>query len=249
MPEALAATSRESRRASACRGRTRGTASPPCISASTRISRLPSRPPGCRLAKCSSRKPLRCDSAMRQRVAQRERRGRAGRRRQVHRAGFFGDVAAQRRRRTPGRASTAGCPVSEISRAPIRRIASSSRMSSSVSPLYDSATTTSSACTTPRSPCTRFGGVEEDRRRARARQRRGELARDDARLAHAGHDDAAGAAVQQIDARVEVAVRVGESGRESPAPRSRAPGARGRSDRPVVVVGHRRRHREPRRAA
>src|SRR5207244_10205691 len=38
-------------------GLTRGTASPVCISASTRASRLPSLPPGCRLAKSSSLKP------------------------------------------------------------------------------------------------------------------------------------------------------------------------------------------------
>jgi hypothetical protein len=43
-------------------------------------------------------------------------------------------------------------PVIAISRAPSRFIVSRSLRSSSVSPLYDSATITSSACSTPRSP-------------------------------------------------------------------------------------------------
>src|SRR5271157_5576319 len=42
---------------------TRGTASPECISDSTRASRLPSFPPGCRLAKSSSLNPRFSESA------------------------------------------------------------------------------------------------------------------------------------------------------------------------------------------
>ena len=45
-----------------------------------------------------------------------------------------------------------GSPVIAISFAPSRRMVSSSRRISSVSPLYDSATTTSSVWMTPRSP-------------------------------------------------------------------------------------------------
>ena len=81
-----------------------------------------------------------------------------------------------------------------ISFAPRRRIVSSSRRISSVSPLYDSATTTSSLWMTPRSPWIASAGMQEERRRAGARQRRGDLPADDARLAHAGQDDAAAAA-------------------------------------------------------
>ena len=69
---------------------------PASISDSTRMSFWPRRPPGCRSAKWSASKPLRCDKRHRQGIAERERRGRAGRRRQVHRTRFFGDVAAQR---------------------------------------------------------------------------------------------------------------------------------------------------------
>src|SRR5664279_3308976 len=42
---------------------TRGTAFPVCIREDTRIKRLPSLPPGCRLAKSSSLKPRRSDNA------------------------------------------------------------------------------------------------------------------------------------------------------------------------------------------
>ena len=52
----------------------------------------------------------------------------------------------------------------------------------------------------------RLGRVEEEGRRAGARQRRGDLAADDARLAHAGDDDAAAALEQQLDGALEVVV-------------------------------------------
>ena len=49
-------------------------------------------------------------------------------------------------------------PVNAISGAPMRFRVSSTRVSSSVSPLYDMAITTSSAWMTPRSPCTASAG-------------------------------------------------------------------------------------------
>ena len=45
----------------------------------------------------------------------------------------------------------------------------------------------------------RFGGMEEEGRGAGAGQRRGDLPRDDARLAHARDDDAATAIAEQLD--------------------------------------------------
>ena len=123
-----------------------------------------------------------------------------------------------------------GRPVSEINRAPIRRIASSSRTSSSVSPLYDSATTTSSVLDHAEVAVQRFGGMQKDRGRARARKCRGELAGDDPGLAHAGDDDPARAAVRADRQRVSnCRPELRNQRRESPAPRSRAPGARDRS--------------------
>src|SRR5690606_8363878 len=53
----------------------------------------------------------------------------------------------------------------------------------------------------------RFGRVQEERRRAGARQCRGDLAADDARLAHAGDDDASAAGEQQFDGAVEAFVQ------------------------------------------
>ena len=65
---------------------------------------------------------------------------------------------------------------SRSSRAPMRRMVSSSRSSSPVSPLCDSATTTSSPWIDAEVAVHGFGRVQEERRRARARQRRGDLA-------------------------------------------------------------------------
>ena len=73
-----------------------------------------------------------------------------------------------------------------IRRAPRRRIVSSSRSSSSVSPLYDSATTTSSAWMTPRSPWMASAGCRKNAGVPVLDERRRDLPADDARLAHAG---------------------------------------------------------------
>ena len=73
-----------------------GTACRACISASTRISRLPSLPPGCRLAKSSWRNPFSTSSVIASASPMRQRRGRARRRHQVHRARFLGDAAVER---------------------------------------------------------------------------------------------------------------------------------------------------------
>ena len=146
-------TSRGSRRACARRGRTRGAASPPCITFSTRISRLPSLPPGCSDAKSSSRNPLRTEQRHRERIAERERGRRARGRHEVHRAGFLGDAAVERHVGRAAPASTPADPVIAIE--PARRCGGSPRAAgaiSSVSPLCDSAITTSSSRIAPRSP-------------------------------------------------------------------------------------------------
>ena len=59
-------------------------------------------------------------------------------------------------------------------------------------------------------------------------ERRGDLAADDARLAHAGEDDAAAAVAEQLDRAVEPARRAGRRARGSPPLRFRAPCGRAR---------------------
>ena len=134
---------------------------------STRIRRAPSLPPGCSDGEVLLAEALAHEQRHRQRVAQRERRGRAGGRHEVHRAGFLGDAAVERDVGGAGRASSRGSPVSAISRAPIRRIDSSSRSSSSVSPLCDSASTTSSSRIDAEVAVDRFGRVQEEGRTCR----------------------------------------------------------------------------------
>ena len=182
----------------------------------------PSRPPGCRSAKCSASEAL----ALRQRHASASPSASAA-------------VVLAVGARFIGHASSAtwqlsvtsdawpsvdcGCPVSAISRAPIRRIgfeqpdqflglAAVRQRDDDVVGLDDAEIAVHG-----------LGRVQEDRRRARARQRRRDLARDDAGLAHAGHDDAAGAALQQHRARASKRrVELRDRARESPAPRFRA---------------------------
>ena len=130
----------------------------------------------------------------RQRVAERERRGRARGRREVQRAGLLVDVRVERRRRRPGRASTRRGRSARSGVAPSRLIASSTRSTSCVSPLCDSAITTSSALDARRDRRARLRPDAGRRPACRCWQRRGDLPADDARLAHAGDDDAAAAA-------------------------------------------------------
>ena len=52
-------------------------------------------------------------------------------------------------------------------------------------------------------PVDGFGGVQEPGRRAGARERSGDLPADDARLAHARHDDAAATLEQQLHGLLE----------------------------------------------
>ena len=100
----------------------------------------------------------------------------------------------------------AGSPVMAIRRAPSRRMDSSSRSSSSVSPLCESAmhhvVVTNSAEIAVRG----LGGVQEQGRRAGARQRGRDLPADDAGFAHARDDDAAAALEEHLNGAFEVAV-------------------------------------------
>ena len=100
----------------------------------------------------------------------------------------------------------AGWPVIAMSRAPIRRIDSSSRSSSSVSPLCDSAMHDVVLADRAEIAVDGFGRVQEPGRRAGARERRRNLPADEAGLAHAGDDDAAVAVEEQLDGAFEVAV-------------------------------------------
>ena len=75
----------------------------------------------------------------------------------------------------------------------------------------------------------RFGGMHEERRRAGRRQRRGELARDVARLADAGHDDAAAAVRGSASPRRRTARRAARRDARSHSLRSRARRGRGRA--------------------
>ena len=64
-----------------------------------------------------------------------------------------------------------------------------------------------------------FGRMEEVSRSAGRRERRGDLASDQSRLAHAGDDHAPGAAAQELDRALEALVELGNEARGSPRPR------------------------------
>jgi thiol-disulfide isomerase/thioredoxin len=83
-----------------------------------------------------------------------------------------------------------------ISASPLRFSVASRRRISSVSPLAESAITTSPAISTPRSPCTASAGCRNSAGRASGAERGGNLLRNDAALAHAGHHHAAGYAAR-----------------------------------------------------
>ena len=144
-------------------GLTRGTASPVCISASTRASRLPSLPPGCRLAKSSSLKPRFSASATASASPKASMVV-------VEAVGASPRVQASLAMEQSSATSAAETRVEILVPAPTsshvmlisgtcnRLIVAKSRRISSVSPLAESATTTSPATTIPRSPCTASTG-------------------------------------------------------------------------------------------
>ena len=79
---------------------------------------------------------------------------------------FIGQASSETRQSSATSAARASVdlrsPVSAIRGAPMRFSVSSTRVSSSVSPLYDIAMTTSSAWMTPRSPCTASAGCRKN---------------------------------------------------------------------------------------
>ena len=141
-------------------GATRGTCSPACINRSTRSRRLPSCPPGCRLAKSLSPNPLRTISV----IARASPRASAAVVLAVG-ARFSGHASSstrQSRVTSAARPSAlAGAPVTAMSRAPIRLSVSRRRRISGVSPLRESSSTRSSSRMTPRSPCTASTGCRK----------------------------------------------------------------------------------------
>src|SRR5262245_42336625 len=140
---------------------TMGHLSPACMRDSARISRLPSFPPGCRLAKSSCLNPFSTSSVMASAspIASAAVVLAVGTR-------FIGHASSTTLQSIATSAACArldeGQPVIAISRAPSRRIVSSSRRISSVSPLYDSAITTSSPWITPRSPWNASAGCRKN---------------------------------------------------------------------------------------
>src|SRR6266550_3266566 len=111
---------------------------PACISVSTRIRRLPSLPPGCRFAKSSCLKPFSTSSV----IASASPMASAA---VVLAVGtrFIGQASSVTLQSSATSAASASVdiasPVTTTSFAPTRRMVSSRRSSSSVSPLYDSA--------------------------------------------------------------------------------------------------------------
>src|SRR5688572_27240993 len=136
---------------------TTGSASPAFIICSTRRNFLPSLPPGCRLAKSSGLKPFSTSTV----IASASPIARAA---VVLAVGtrFIGQASSDTLQSSATSADCASVeltsPVRATSGAPMRFSVSSTRVSSSVSPLYDIAMTTSSAWMTPRSPCTASAG-------------------------------------------------------------------------------------------
>ena len=83
-----------------------------------------------------------------------------------------------------------------------------------------------------------LAGVQEERRRAGAGERRGDLPADDARLADAGDDDLAPAGEQEVDGARRSSRRAGRAAPASAARLDRrARGARAREARPSVTRG------------
>ena len=105
-------------------------------------------------------------------------------------------------------------PVIATSLAPMRRMVSSSRSSSPVSPRMRQGDDDIVALDRAEVAVHGLGRVQEERRRPGARERRGDLARDDAGLAHPGDDDAAAAVAQQVDGAGEPLVHAVDEGED-----------------------------------
>ena len=140
-----------------------------------------------------------------ERVAHRERGGRAGGRHEIERARFFGHLAVERhvgrlrerRRRVAGDGddARADAPDGLEQAQHFLRLAAVRNREQHIVRLDDAEIAVR-----------RFGGMEEECRRARARQRRRDLAADDAGLAHARDDDAPLAFVEHPHGAVEALV-------------------------------------------
>ena len=209
---------------------TTGTASPRCMRSSTRSSWRPSAPAGCSSGEVLGGEAALLEQGDRERVAQRHRRRGARGRREAERTRFLGDAdvehdvggAAQRRRRRAG-------DRDERSRRGAAR-SGRRRSTSSVSPLYETASTTSPRTSMPRSPwlpspaCRKNAGVPVLAKRG------GDLAADDARLADAGDDHlAAGTRAGASSARSnDSPMRSRAAARQTRRARRRGRGARGR---------------------
>ena len=138
-----------------------------------------------------------------ERIAERQRRRRARGRHEVHRTRLFGDTAIERDVRSAGErgAGLAG----QRDRAVPRCVGWTRcrRISSSVSPLCDSAMHHVVFPNRAEIAMNGFGRVQEPRGRARARERGRDLPADDPGLAHARDNDAAAALEQELDGPLE----------------------------------------------
>ena len=134
-----------------------GTSSPECIRSRTLARRLPSLPPGCSSAKSSARKPLRRLTAI-------ANASPSASMTVVEAVGARFSPHASRSTPQSRATSLAAAKVDFrlqqklISASPLRLRRVSRRRISSVSPLAESATTTSPGISTPRSPCTASAG-------------------------------------------------------------------------------------------
>ncbi len=157
------ARSREAPRDSERSRGTTGTASPLRMMSLTCVSRRrPSAPPGMRAREVLRAEATRLQQRDRQRVAQRQRGGRAGSGRQPQRAGFLGAPRRPGARRPRARAWSAGLPVMAISLAPRRLTSGTMASSSALSPELDSAIITSCAVIMPRSPWLASAGCRKN---------------------------------------------------------------------------------------
>ena len=138
----------------------------------------------------------------RERVAERERGRRARGRHEVQRAGLLGDAGSRARRRRP--APSVDARVAGDRDEPRAEARGSSRAGAAASVGLAAVRQRDHdvvALDHAEIAVDGLGRVQEERRRAGARQRRRDLAADDARLAHAGDDDASAAVRSSIAPR------------------------------------------------
>ena len=137
-----------------------------------------------------------------QRVANRQRGGRARRRREVHRTRLLGDAAVERH--VGGLRQGGVLPAGN--RDELRAEAANRReqLKQFVGfPAVGQRDDDVIALDDAQVAVNRFGRVQEERRRAGAAERRRDLVADDAGLAHPRHDDPAGALPEQLDGAIE----------------------------------------------